>query len=291
MVWHSIRRVLIGGILFILIAGFICVNTFHVTNVQIRGSKYFDAQELAEDVVYKNRLTENSLFLLWKYRNGVVDENTPYLRAMEVRLVSPSTVEFTIFEKPLVGCYYYGGEYFYFDSDGTVLKVDQDKMENVPLVVGLSAESLQLYQPIPSDNLLSFDRLLDITQILEGQGIKADTIMFGKNGNISILLDSIEAILGTDSNLDAKVETLVSILPNVAGKTGKLHLESITGTGQMATFKEGEISEEASNALEVQKSKEERKREKEAAAQAETETEEPETIPAQSVSGETPVIA
>ena len=101
-------------------------------------------------------------------------------------------------------------------------------MENVPLISGLSFQELTLYQTLRVEDESIFDTILDVTQLLSKYDLSPDEIRFGSAGELYFQMGGVRVALGEGDNLDEKVARLKQLEPDLADKTGTLHMENYT---------------------------------------------------------------
>ena len=171
-----------------------------------------------------------------KYKNKTI-EDVPFISAMNVKIVSPEAIKITVYEKSLAGCVEHLGEYVYFDRDGMVVECSPNKTENVAVVTGLSFESVVLYEPLPISNQEIFELILTIAQLYDKYEMEAELIQFVSGGNIVVHSEGIKAELGKGDNIDDKIMTLASIMPNLEGQKGTVKLENYTKDLKNVIFK------------------------------------------------------
>jgi len=225
-----------AGILAALVLGVLIVLAlFHVRKVEVHGNTRHSGNEIAAGLT-EDFLSQNTLYLLWKYRKGTVPETLPYLGSFSIRMKSPSTVEVQVTEKDVVGCIDQG-DYIYFDQSGLVLEISDELFDGIPVVTGVSTDEAVLYQKLPTKSSAQLRTILSLTQLLAGQGLSAKEIRFGENMDITVYIGSVEATLGQDEYLEEKIANLRAILERLDGQeSGTLHLESFTGKNESFPF-------------------------------------------------------
>ncbi len=239
------KRIVRLGILAALLAAVITVLVlFQVRKINVYGNSRYDAQEIADGLMH-SFLTKNSLYLAWEYRDETVSERMPYLGSVKVKLKSPFEIDVTVEEKELAG-YVEQASNWYFDEDGILLENTQEVYDGIPKVTGADVGEPVLYQKLPTRSSAQLRTILSITQLLRQQELAAEQISFEENGDITVLINGVEAKLGQDEYMEEKIANLRAILERTAGQTGTLHMESFTGKNGTATFQiTGEAETEA----------------------------------------------
>ncbi|MBD5465099.1 MAG: FtsQ-type POTRA domain-containing protein [Lachnospiraceae bacterium] len=216
------------GILFL-------TSYYKVTEVEVTGNEHYTKEEIQEMIV-KDGLSENSLFLALKYHNREIAD-IPFIESMSVEVVSSHSIKITVYEKALAGCVEYLGKYMYFDREGIVVESASETTRGIPQITGLSYGYIVLYEKLPVENEDIFKEILSMTQLLEKYEIDADKLHFDKAGNMTLYFGEARAALGTKENIDQKVMQLSHILPELEGKSGVLHMEDYGEGTERVSFK------------------------------------------------------
>ena len=115
--------------------------------------------------------------------------------------------------------------YMYFDKDGIIVESANEALLGVPLVTGLKFGQIILYQKLPLEKEEIFPEILALTQILTMNEMQVDRIEFGPYDEITLYMGDLEVLLGSGGNLNDKISELNSMLPQLEGHGGILHLE------------------------------------------------------------------
>lgn len=217
-------------ILALVAAGFL----FQVRKIKVYGNERHSSKEISSGLLH-DVFANNTLHLLWLYRDGRVPDTLPFLDSVQVQMKSPSSIEVAVTEKELAGCIDKGG-YVYFDKDGIVLEITDELYDGLPLVTGASSDEAVLYQKLPIQSSAQLRTILSLIDLLQYHELEASEIRFGENMEIIVFVDKVEALLGQDEYLEEKVANMSAILQNMNGASGTLHLESFTGKNEDVTF-------------------------------------------------------
>ncbi len=230
---------IIGGTLLLLAAALIFAfsyisENYTVTTVYVEGNIYYSEEEII-GMVTKGHYGNNSLFLSLKYKDKSV-EGVPFVEKMDVSVLDPHTIKIEVYEKALAGYVEYLEKCMYFDKDGIVTEISEERTEGVPQVTGLSFDHVLLHEPLPVEDAGIFRSILNITQLVNKYNLSVDRIYFGKEGNLVLYFDNVKAALGTGDNLDEKIMRLQYMLPNLEGKSGTLRMENYTEETKNTSF-------------------------------------------------------
>ena len=161
----NIKWTMLGIVVFVILAGTLYIGKcYNVTVVTVEGNVHYTDKEI-EDIVMAGPLGNNSLYLSLKYKNKGI-ENVPFVETMDVSIVSPKSIQITVYEKALAGYVEYLGQYMYFDKDGIIVEGSNVKTSSIPQVTGLNFGYVVLYEKLPVDSDDIFKEILSITQLL-----------------------------------------------------------------------------------------------------------------------------
>jgi len=236
----KIKRVLRGlwiVMVLFLISAITILSVFSISEVEVTGNSYYTAEQITE-VVMDDLYIDNYLLLSWIYRSGVETNELPLISEIEIERTGNHSVNLRVYEKTLLGYIDYLGTYMYFDTDGIIVESSQEVIADVPLVTGLSFSSVTLYARLPVEQEGVFDTILTLTQLIKDAEIVPDKIYFDSDLNMKLYFDNTKVDLGTDENLELKVSRLKTILPDLEGLSGTLHMEHFTEGTKNITFSE-----------------------------------------------------
>ncbi len=226
--------VLLAILLLASAAAFYIVKNYKIENVTVDGNIHYTDEEIM-NIVMDGPLGDNSLYLSLKYKNkGVKD--IPFVQTMDVAILSPDTIRITVYEKSLAGYVEYLGRYMYFDKDGIIVESSENKTAGIPQVTGLDFDYVVMYKPLPVEEEAVFEKILDMTQLLNKYELSADRLYFSKDYEMTIYFGGVKAAIGSGNDIDEKVMFLQSVLGSLEGKSGTMHLENYTEDMKNVTF-------------------------------------------------------
>lgn len=221
---------LIGILIFAFIEG------FKVKTVTVEGSSHYTTDEIT-NYVLDSKFCRNTVFVYLKYNNKAI-KDIPFVEQIDVKIVDRNSVKITVYEKYVAGCAYNLGNYLYFDNEGTIVEASKVKTEGIPVVTGLSFDHFTLYEPLPVENTEVFNKILNITKLLNKNSLNADIIFFDENLNVTLFFEDVRVNIGLGEDLDEKFVTLPLILPDLKGKKGVLHMENYSEKNTNIVFNE-----------------------------------------------------
>ena len=215
-------------VFLIVAAAYIVMTVFTVEKVVVEGNELYSSKQI-EDMVLNDEYSWNSLYVTLKYRSVDMGE-VPFVDEMELSLDNPHTLHIKVYEKGILGYIYIPilGQNAYFDKDGFVVETSSEMIKNVPKVTGVRCDEVTLYEQLPLEDDSILRQLLNLTQTLKKYNLMPNEIAFDSAKNAEIYYGDIRIIVGNEENLSQKIIRLSSILPQLAGLKGTLHLENWT---------------------------------------------------------------
>lgn len=215
-------------VMLIALGVFVALTVFTVEDVVVEGNEVYSDHQI-RSMVLNDKYSDNSLYVLCKYRLIKMGE-VPFVDDMEVSLDSPHVVRIKVYEKGILGCFYIDviGQYAYFDKDGFVVETSAEVIEDVPRVTGITCNEVTLYEKLPLEDGRVLSRLLELTQTLNKYNLAPQEIHYTDQKQPELTYDSIKVVVGSDEYLSQKVVRLSTILPQLYGFSGTLHLEDWT---------------------------------------------------------------
>lgn len=233
------RIFILSVILFLLLTLFVSgyiyiVENYTVTTVYVEGNLHYTNEEIMA-MVMDGRYGNNSIFLSLKYRDKGIDD-IPFIQTMDVSVEAKDTIRIKVYEKAVAGYVAYLGRYVYFDRDGIVVETAEEKTAGIPQVTGLSFSHVILHEPLPVENQLVFEDILNITQLLEKYSMPVDKIYFSPDYEVTLIFGDARVAMGGSDDIDEKMMGLQYMLPSLEGKSGTLDLRDYTEDTRMISF-------------------------------------------------------
>lgn len=226
------RKIGMTVFLFFVLAAavsvYVVMNVFTVEKVVVEGNELYSDEQI-KSLVLNDEYSWNSLYVDLKYHFLDVGE-VPFVDTMEVSLDDPHTLRISVYEKGILGYLYISsiGQNAYFDKDGFVVETSTDTIEGVPKISGVECNEVVLYEQLPLENGKVLKKLLTLTQTLNKYGLLPEEIHYDSSLNPTLTYGTISVVLGDETYLTQKVVRISSILPQLAGLNGTLHLETWT---------------------------------------------------------------
>lgn len=234
--------------LIIMVACLVVILGFHVNEVTYSGNNYYTDEELNQELL-GDSMSGNSLYLLLKY-NVFSQPDIRFIQKVKVALKSPGHVEFQVVEKVTAGCVEYLGNYMYFDNEGVVVESSSVLNEGITVITGLVFDHLVLGEKISVEDDSIFQKILELSQLLTKKKLQPDNINFDGSGNMILTFGKARIYLGDEKNLKLKISDLYTILSNIKGESGELHMENYSEASTSIAFIKDKVQEEVSSSTE-----------------------------------------
>ena len=114
----------------------------------------------------------------------------------------------------------------YFDKDGVVLEVTNERKPNIVEVIGVSFSNYEKGDKIEIANKKILKAILNITSFLHEHELKAELIEIKQNDSIKIYMGNIVADMGNTDNMEVKLLRLNDIYPKISHLSGTLDLSN-----------------------------------------------------------------
>src|SRR5690554_4062611 len=132
---HGVMKFLIV-ILVIAITGVIVLYLTKLEDITIEGNNHYSNEEVI-DLLMTSETDKNTLLFYLNHMRGKND-NIPFVEKIDVKLTSRNGLHLQVYEKIVTGTIEYMQSYLYFDREGIIVESSYDRLDNVPLVTGLS---------------------------------------------------------------------------------------------------------------------------------------------------------
>ena len=101
-------------------------------------------------------------------------------------------------------------------------------LTDVARIEGLTEQKLSVGSVISAEDPSVFHTILALTKIFSKFDMKPDSMIYNEAGQLVLRYADVEANIGGDSDLEAKMARIRVILPQLEGMKGTLHLENWT---------------------------------------------------------------
>ena len=167
----------------VLVTLVVVLGLFHIRQVDVVGNEFYSAEEI-QRMVMSGSLSENALYLNWKYSDPAAAEELPFLSAVEVSLISPYHVQIRVYEKTIAGYLMYSGSMVYFDKDGRVVEISQEKRDGIPPFSGLEIGQPVVKEMLPLNDEGFLDDLISEAQMISQSGLSPREVHYDEKNRL-----------------------------------------------------------------------------------------------------------
>lgn len=225
---------LLLSLLFLGVGTYLFLNEFHLEKMKVTGNTRYTTEKIKE-LVKEQYILDNTLFIHWFSRIKPI-EGIPFIDKIQISYRNRHEIEVEVYEMAIAGCVEDMGNYIYFDHKGNVLESGAEKLENIPIVEGLSFQQFVLHEKLPVKNQDEFQQILLITQLIQENSLDIESVHFGIGGNLFLYQKDLKIQLGTKEYLEEKMMNLPEILKKAKGMKGTIHMEDYGFYNKIVTF-------------------------------------------------------
>ena len=245
------KRVLfwLFGILFmaVSVSMMVIVTTCEVKSVEIRGNTRYSDEQVKE-MVLTGPFSQNSVLApLLCSKENVSD--IYFVDGWTVTRTGKDSLMVTLNEKKPVGCISYLDNYIYFDKNGCFVDASVVRDEQVPYFSGIKVDQVVENEKIPIRGTTVLDTAVTLTTVFQKEENLPDRAEFDSRGEVSLSYDDVVVSLGKNEYMEDKMSRAAAILPQLEGKKGTLHLESVSEKSKIVTFEPSADYVDAQDAL------------------------------------------
>ena len=205
-----------------------------IKTIRITGNERV-SDETIQTLIQYDKCQNNSL-LLWLLNRKTDISSEPLLNSIHVQLRNPQTIVVQVNEEKLSGYVQSEDEYIYVNDSGKIVLKQTEKLQDVLLLSGITADTAEVGEQLVSDDTGVFADFLDIAAILRSEAITADSLGKSDDGGYYIVMGKVKVLLGKDIYMEEKISELNDLLPKLEGLSGTLHLEEYDSTKDSIIF-------------------------------------------------------
>lgn len=222
---------LTGGLLVLLILIMIILFTYRVKGINVTGNEIVSAEEIIANYT-KGPLGDNRLVIMAKDKLNAFD-TIPFVRDYDIIYEEDGTVTIQIYEKALVACFYYMGEYVYFDKDGVILETSKETAPDIPCIEGVSFKNFTMNTKINIDNPEQIKMILDLSELINHYSLTVEKVRFDNNYEVTLYSHGIRVMLGKQKLYDQQIASVADVL-------NQSIQNNLKGTIDMKTYSKGD---------------------------------------------------
>lgn len=204
-------------------------------NLALEESVYYEEDTLRSLICGDGWGSRNTLYLYCKLRLGE-QPLIPFIDSVEVDFVDLHTLRVGVYEKEVIGCIPYMGEYVCFDKDGIMVGSVTERQETVPEVTGIAYQKIVFNEKVDTPQQDLFGIILNVTQLIHKYEVPATRVHFNHSKEITLYVGDIRVLLGKRDQYDEPISDLPKILEEAEGWKGNLNMKEYSSKSQRVVF-------------------------------------------------------
>lgn len=219
--------------LALCIIAFATYLTFHVQQIAVTGNEYSTSGEIVE-WLGEDPMCTNSIGMYIKYNYTEV-ELPIQVEELSLTLVNAWTLSVESIDKTPIAGFVAGDNYVYCERDGIIMLVSETVVDGLPIIEGVEIEEYTLFEVVQIEDLDILSNALEVTSILNIEGIDFDTISCSSGSGVDLTIDGLFIQLG-EGNYQEKIVQISPILEEVGDAEGTLNLENYSSSNTTISF-------------------------------------------------------
>lgn len=211
-------------IFFIIITIVVIIFKAKIKRINVKGNTKYDDAELITKVFDGNwdRISI-ILFTKEKFRKH---KNIIYLEKYDIKFKSPFEIDLIVYEKEPIAFVKNDIKNVYFDKDGIVDDITEERKEGIPEIRGVNFKNFEKGEKLIVGDKVLLDVILNIAMTMKSYNLSYELLEFEKNNEITIYCDNIQVLLGDIRNMEVKLLRLKDIYPKIKDLSGTLDLKN-----------------------------------------------------------------
>lgn len=239
----KIKRILIEIVLAaFLIFLLVFFLGYKVTKVEVEGNKFYKDSEI-KSMILDVPIAQNSILAL-RIKTEEKTKDAKLIDGVTISRKNRNTLVLHVKEKEMIGYIRLKKQYIYFDRQGIIRIITDKPIKDVPFIEGLSIKTASEGEKLKGVNARNLNTILSVGKMLEKTERKPDRLLFNEMRQLVLHYGEIEVRLGSDENMDEKMNRMIGILPALDGMQGILHLENITENTETVVFDQAQENED-----------------------------------------------
>ena len=229
------RIVIYISIILFLVFVVILLLLFRLENVIVEKSgDYYSDDEIREKVLNGKFDNITYLFALRAETGGL--DPIPFVEKIDYEVIDRNTVKIYVYERQIAGSVPVMGKYFCFDREGIVTDSTDSQPQGTIVVTGIDVGDVVIGQRIDSGRDV-FKNLMDIVTLLNKNNIDAKEISYDFRGNVTLMIDDDEVLLGEKDSYDLEINNLSNIMKTMGEGAFKFDMRYMDTENMSVTAK------------------------------------------------------
>lgn len=234
--WTTLLLIIIGGIIFALVS-----PIFNIKDIQV----YNNEQISAETILSLSQLKiDQNIFRFSTDKVKKEIKTNPYIESVQIKTKLPNKIEITVEERQKKYNIQFLNGFAYINNQGYILEISEQKVENIPVIQGISTEVEQIVEGnrLNTQDLDKIETVIQIMNICKNYELesKVSSIDITNKMNYIIYMEEEKKTiyLGDESNLSNKMLYVPAILSENQGKEGTIYLNGDINNNFKPRFRE-----------------------------------------------------
>lgn len=218
-------RKILKMLMTIILIGFIVALILNVkiNNIEVVGNEKISDIDVAK-YIFEKSYDNISIVLFFKNKFGE-KKKIPLVSKYDIEWQTPFSIVINVIENPIIGFIRRDIKNVYFDKNGNICEVSNERKDDVIEVIGISFKSGEVGDKIELNNERLLNAILNISSYLKENNLKASLIEIKQDETIHVYIGDIEVNLGDIQNMEIKLQRLSDIYPKIAEYSGVLDLK------------------------------------------------------------------
>ena len=168
----------------------IFIFAYRVTEIEIIGNEICTNEEVK--AAYFGGPLGNNTFVVWMKDKLDAFHEIPFIRDVDLTFEGQKKVTIEVYEKALVACFHYMGEYVFFDKDGVILETSDKEISGIPCIEGIAFQTFTLNEKISIEDESKISTILDISELVEHYNLEVNKVVFNNMGEVTLYCGEIK---------------------------------------------------------------------------------------------------
>lgn len=236
----ALRKILKIVLCIVIVAGgiFSIVHFgFQMKSVEMTGNEIYSKQELM-DYIFSDGKNKNTFIFWLQVKTGIHKKDIPFIEKYDVKMKSPSKLQFSVYEKSLIGYIEKEDLLLYFDREGIIEKITNTKIKGLPKVIGIEINNAKLYESLEVQEEKYFDLLLTVSQAVQKYDFNVKKIEVTQELETAIYIKKLKVDLGKGNDLNEKMIDLSDMIASgLLNYEGTVYMKELSTDGSGYTIK------------------------------------------------------
>ena len=209
-------------VLFSIILLVILLLNVKIKNVDIVGNEKVSDIEIAKHI-FENNYDNISIVFYFKDKFAP-KKKIPLVSKYDVEWLTPFSIIIRVAENPIIGFIRRDIKNVFFDKNGNICEVSDNRKDDVIEVIGVSFRNYEVGDKIDLNNEKLLNAILNISSFIREKKLPAELIEIKNEDDIHVYLGNVEVKMGNIKNMEIKLQRLNEIYPKINEYSGVLDL-------------------------------------------------------------------